>query len=387
MSATLMQDSNGNQGVLYVSFELGWTKWVLGFSDGLGQKVWRRTIEARDLIGLHEKIAQAKRRLKLDPAAPVRSCYEAGRDGFWLHRYLSAQGIENQVVDSSSIEVNRRKRRAKSDGLDAAKLTTMLCRWWLGERKVWSVVRAPSVRQEDDRQLHRELAALQGERTRHVNRIRGMLAGVGLSVKLINAKLPQALAQLRTWDDLRLTEAFPALHARLLREHERMTLVQGQMNQLEKQRRQAIRQADPSAMRQVRTLLSLRGIGESGAWMYAREIGWREIENRRQLGGLSGLCASPYQSGEGHREQGISKAGNRRLRAMMLQLAWGWLRFQPDSELSRWYQQRFAEGGKRLRKIGIVALARKLLIALWRYVQTGQPPSGATVVAWQTKLT
>jgi transposase len=322
------------------------------------------------------EIKKAKLRFGLPEKAKVVSCYEAGRDGFWIHRQLVHEGLENIVVDSASIEVSRRKRRAKSDRLDAAKLVSMLIRWHNGERNVWSVVRVPTVTDEDRRQLHRELIELKADRTELLNRMKGLLAGLGLSV-VIDAKLPVRLEKLRQWDGAGVP---PAFKGRILRDFERLQLVMRQIRELESQRAREIRE-DPSRQgEQIRRLMSLRGIGENGAWLLVREFfGWREIRNRRELASLAGLTPTPYNSGESQHEQGISKAGNRLVRWMMIQLAWGWLRHQPRSKLSRWYQRRFGQGKSRIRKVGIVALARKLLIALWRYLETGEVPAGAQV--------
>ncbi len=363
--------------VLYLAFDLGNTSWTLAFTVGAGQKPRIRTIPARHVDLLMNEIHTAKRRFGLPEEAPVISCYEAGRDGFWLHRYLEHQGIENLVVDAASIEVNRRKRRAKSDNLDATKLVGMLIRWHLGEKKLWGVVRVPMAADEDRRQLHRELIELKSQRTEHINRIKGLLAGLGLSTA-IDAELPQRLEGLRQWDG---TGVPIGLRQRILREFERWQLVGRQIHDLEVLRTQRIRADETPQVDQVRMLLNLKGIGENGAWLLVQEFfGWREIRNRRELASLAGLAPTPYASGDSQREQGISKAGNRRVRWMMVELAWGWLRYQPASELSQWYQRRFGKGNTRLRKIGIVALARKLLVALWRYVKTGEVPEGATMV-------
>ena len=368
--------------VLYFSLELGQKSWKLAFSVGLGQKPRLRTIAAGDTTTLMAEIALAKRRFGLPENAPVASCYEAGRDGFWLDRFLRSQKVENLVVNSSSIEVNRRKRRAKSDRLDAVKLVEMLIRWCNGERKVWSILRVPTAADEDRRQLHRELIELKQERTAHVNAIKGLLAGLGLRSS-VNADFPEHLEELRLWDGSAVPEA---LRERLLREFQRWRLVGQQVHELEKKRTEKIREgADPEA-EQVRQLLNLKGMGENGTWLLVNELfAWRRFANRRELGSLAGLTPTPYASGESRREQGISKAGNRRVRWMMVQLSWGWLQYQPDSELSQWYQRRFGDGNPRVRKIGIVALARKLLIALWRYLETGEPPAGAEVIGWDKK--
>jgi transposase len=383
MTATHNQDSTiPTVPVLFFSLELSNKSWKLAFTTGRGQKPRLRTVAAHDTGALLAEIARAKKRFGLPDNAAIASCYEAGRDGFWLHRYLLAQRIENLVVDSASIEVNRRKRRAKSDRLDAVKLAEMLIRWCNGEKKVWSVIHVPSVANEDHRQLHRELIALKGERTAHGNAIKGLLAGLGLQAS-VDADFPERLNALRQWDGSTVP---PALTGRLLREFERWQLVGRQIHELEQERTRQIRQEQTPEVEQVRRLLNLKGIGENGAWLLVSELfSWRRFQNRRELGSLAGLTPTPYDSGESRREQGISKAGNRRVRWMMVQLSWGWLQYQPESELSQWYQRRFGEGNSRLRKIGIVALARKLLIALWKYLETGELPAGAEVIGWDKK--
>jgi transposase len=384
MSATRMNDCNQPQAVLHMALELGEATWKLGFTTGLGQKPRRREIPARGTEVLWQEIQAAKERFGLATEAPVVSCYEAGRDGFWLHRWLLSKGVRNEVVDSSSIQVPRRKRRAKTDRLDVEQLLKMLVRWAAGERDVWGVVRVPTVEEEDGRQLHRELEALRQEQTGHSNRIGGLLASQGLSIS-VNRQFPKALKEARLWDGRPL----PAeLHQRLLREFERMQKVNRQIRALEKERARRIRQRDENpAVAQVRQLMRLKGIADNSSWLYVHEVfGWRKIKNRRELGALVGLTGSPYQSGKLDHEQGISKAGNGRMRAMAIEIAWGWLQFQPQSALALWYQRRFAHGAKRLRRIGIVALARKLLVALWQYLQSGMPPVGAELTEWKTKI-
>jgi len=359
---------------LYMAMELSNTEWRLGFTIGLGQRPRLRKVRARDLRGLMEEIQLSKKRFGLRADAPVMSCYEAGRDGFWLHRFLIVQGVNNQVVDSASIEVNRRKRRAKTDRIDVGKLLTMLVRAAQGERKVWSVVNPPSVEEEDQRQLHRDLMALKRERTHHINRIKGLLASQGVKMAVKTNFLTQ-LETVRLWDGSRLGVG---LQDRLEREYQRYQLVQEQIRQIDQIRREAIRTGDTAALEQIRQLLRLKGIGVNSAWVYVMEFfAWRNFRNRRELGALAGLAPTPYLSGDGGREQGISKAGNRPVRAMAIEIAWSWVRHQPDSALSRWYQKRFGHGNSRMRRIGIVALARKLLIALWRYLELGVVPEGA----------
>ena len=383
MTATHTTDSTvTNAPVLYLALDLGTRDWKLAFTVGLGQKPRLKTITARSTTALMGQIKAAKKRFGLPEDAPVISCFEAGRDGFWLHRFFLAHGVQNQVVDSSSIEVNRRQRRAKSDSLDAAKLVQMLIRFHNGERKVWSVVHVPTVEQEDQRQLHRELIKLKADQTAQGNSIKGLLAGLGLRVK-VDDTLPTQLENLRQWDNAKLP---PALHQRLLREFQRWQLIDRQIRELEAQRMAKIRDDQTPHVQKVRRLLNLKGIGDNGAWLLVYEFfAWRTIKNRREVGSLAGLTPTPYSSGESRREQGISKAGNRRVRWMMTELAWSWTRHQPQSELSQWYKRRFGGGNKRLRKVGIIALARKLLIALWKYVEGGEPPAKAVEVGWDNK--
>ena len=359
---------------LYIAIELSNEKWKLGFTIGFGQAPRLRDVKARDLTALADEIRLAKERFGLPENAPVRSCYEAGRDGFWLHRYLLILGVNNQVVDSSSIEVNRHKRRVKTDRMDVGKLLTMLMRYHQGEKKVWSVVHVPSPEDEDQRQLHRDLMALKAEQTHHINRLKGLLASQGVALPFQKDFLSR-LETVRLWDGSPLPSA---LHARMKREYERYQLVKQQINQLELERELAVRTSTTPAVEQVRQLLRLKGIGMNSAWIYVMEFfAWRGFHNRREVGSLAGLTPTPYQSGESSREQGISKAGNRRIRAMAIEIAWAWLRYQPDSQLSRWYQERFAKGGSRARRIGIVALARRLLVDLWQYLEKGALPEGA----------
>lgn len=384
MPATHDRDSNTTEApTLYLACELGWNTWKLAFTTATAQRPRLITIPARDLDALERQITRARRRLGLPENAKVRSVYEAGRDGFWLHRYLTYRGYQNLVVDPASIEVNRRARRAKSDGLDVVKLLAMLQRYHGGERGLWAVVHVPSPEDEDRRAPQRELMALKAERTEHTNRIKGLLAHLGLALT-VDAHFPERLAALRQWDGRPVPEHTTA---RLLREHERWKLVDAQVRDRENAQRRAIRDDATPQVAQVRQLLDLKGVGPVGAWMLVREIfGWRQIKNRRQLASLVGLTPTPYQSGTSHREQGISKAGNRRVRWILVELAWMWLQHQPGSVLSRWYQERFGSGHGRSRKVGIVALARKLLVAFWKYLEFGELPAGAEVVPWRKKL-
>lgn len=359
---------------LYLALELSNAQWKLGFTIGHRKRPRLRTITAGDLMALQDEVCQAKQRFRLSGDIPVVSCYEAGRDGFWLHRHLTSVGIANLIIDSASIEVNRRAKRAKTDRMDVSKLLTLLIRYHSGEDEICSVVHVPSVEAEDNRQLHRELGALKTERTRHINRIKGLLASQGVRMEVGKDFLKQ-LQGVCLWDGTPLPTG---LRARLEREHERLQLVNQHIQVLEKERKEIIQHCSQPEIEQVRQLMRLRGIGVNTAWLFVMEFfGWRAFRNRGEVGALAGLVPTPYQSGDQSREQGITKAGNRLVRAVAIEIAWAWLRYQPQSKLSRWYEERFAHGSKRLRKIGIVALARKLLISLWHYLEQGIPPDGA----------
>lgn len=373
------QYSDSSQ-VLYVAFDLGAPNWRLAFSIGLGQKPRERTVATGDLACLQKEILKAKRRFGLSESAPVVSCYEAGRDGFWLDRYLASVGIENLVVDSSSIEVSRRKRRAKTDKLDAASLLRLLIRHHFnGEQKVWSVVRPPSPEEEDRRQLNRERSALKKEKDRTSNRIKGLLATQGVRLSSPLDLSDRRLKSIRLWDGSGLPER---LKNRLRREWQRLMFLKEQMAALEQERKSELRRGEEPDLEKVEALQKLRGIGPVGSFVLVREFfGWRKFRNRREVASLGGLTPTPFNSGVSTHEQGISKAGNRRIRAVAIELAWSWTRFQPDSSLTRWYIQRFDKGGKRARKVGIVALARRLLIELWRFLETGALPEGAQLKA------
>jgi transposase len=365
-----------SHGHLYLAFELGEKRWKLGFTVEFGQRPRERTVIAGDMAAVMTEIGRAKERFGLCADTLVMSCYEAGREGFWLHRYLEEIGVRNRVVDSASIEVNRRARRAKTDRMDVRKLLRMLMRYHNGERRVWSVVRVPTVEQEDSRQLHRELKALRAERNRHVNRIKGLLASQGIRMS-IRGDFLFRLDELRLWDRSPLPSG---LKRRLMREYERMEGVKQQIKEVQKERADMLKNSKVREVQMVRQLIRLRGMGIDSAWPYVMEFfGWREFRNRRQVGALSGLTPTPHQSGEEARERGISKAGNRYIKSLAIESGWAWLRYQPESKLSLWYEGRFGHGSKKLRKIGIVALARKLLIDLWRYLETGVIPEGAVL--------
>ncbi|CAN7742058.1 IS110 family transposase [Variovorax sp. LjRoot84] len=357
-------------GDLYMSFELGDKKWKLTASDG-GRGPSRYNVDAGDTAAVADCIRKARERCKLEPQARVHSCYEAGRDGWWLHRWLIEQGVDNIVVDSSSIEVNRHARRAKTDRIDGDKLLAMLLRHHRGER-VWSVVHEPTPEDEDARRTHRELARLTQERTSHMNRIGSLLVLHNLRPHVIIGGRDWA-----RWWERHGEQVPPVLRAEIERESARLTLVKQQVKALEAARRLELADGKQPLVAQ---LAQLRAIGPKGAWVLVKELfGWRRFANRRELAGCLGLTPTPYASGDSQIEQGISKAGNKRARTMLIELAWSWLRLQPESALTQWFNRRFAGAGKRMRRVGIVAMARKLVIVLWRYLQNGEIPAGATL--------
>ena len=296
----------------------------------------RYTVDAGDQRAVLDAIAKAKARCALVGDVVVRSCYEAGCDGFWLHRWLLEQGIDNLVVDSASIEVNRRARRAKTDRLDGGKLLTMLMRYIRGERRVWLVVRVPTPQEEDARRAHRELEQLRHERTAHSNRIGALLVLHNRRVKHVGG---------RDWGKwwTRHGPALPAaLRAGIEREMTRLELVKAQIKTLEAQQCTAVATGQQP---QVAQLSRVRGVGLGGAWILVQELfGWRCFHNRRQVAGCIGLAPTPYSSGDSKTEQGIAEAGNKRARRIMVELGWSWLRYQPQSDLSQWFNQRLLTG-------------------------------------------
>ncbi len=364
--------------VLYLVFELSNKKWLLHFSDGSRRR--QKCLEAGNVVALNEEIAKAKEKFKLSPNALVVSCYEAGRDGFWLDRYLHSLGIHNLVVDASSIKVDRRGKHAKTDRLDVEALYEQLYDYCRGKEKALRVVRVPSEQDEEDLRLHRELGVLKHERVAHRNRMRSALVRHGLRPRRIGgAGWGERVDGFRQWDDSPLGVD---TKRDLLREGERLALVERQIRDLERERGRRIAAAPGKKLEQVRRLMLLRSIGPAAAWVLVMEFfGWRGLANRSEIGALAGLTGSPYVSGDLEHEQGISKAGNAWVRTLAVELAWLWLRYQPESALSRWFGVRFSAGGKRARKVGIVAVARKLLIALWRYLEYGEIPAGARLKA------
>lgn len=368
---------------LYIALELGQDKWLLACATEAAEKPRIRTMPARDLDRLAAEIAKAKERFQLPVDAPVCTCYEAGRDGFWLHRALTSRGIVNVVVDASSIEVNRRSKRVKTDAVDAGKLLNLLCRYHGGERKVWSVVNVPTVADEDRRQLHRGLKDLQRQQTECSNRIKGLLASCGLDAA-VDAEFRTTLAGLRDWAG----EPVPAaMQQRVQQEFAVWETLHRQVREAANEQERRLREGQEPYLDKVRRLMGLKAVGVRSAWILVLELfAWRNIKNGKELGSLVGLTPMPYTSGQSEREQGISKAGNKHVRSLIVELAWLWLRWQPGSALSEWYARRFGSGNKRARKVGIVALARKLLIALWRYLERGELPEGAVEKDWRLNV-
>lgn len=366
-------ESTGRGVELYMAIELSARRWQLAFGLGLATPSRRRVIAAGDEAALRQEIAAARQRLGLGDTAGVRSCYEAGRDGFWVHRLLERIGVVNVVVDSASIEVSRRGRRAKTDRLDAEALLRRLIRYWLGERDQWKVVHVPSEAIEDARHHERSLAMLTAERTRYRNRLHGVLATHGLRVKLTHA-FGARVGTLATPDGRALP---PGVRARLQLTWQLLQTVEGALATARAVQAAAARAGATPAAERTQRLARLKGIRVHAAAVLAKEVFARDLRNRREVGALSGFVPVPYQSGDAAHDQGISRAGLKAVRRILVEVAWSWVRWQPASVLTQWYRTRFATGGARLRRIGIVALARKLLIALWRYSEQGLVPVGA----------
>jgi transposase len=370
MTTTAFINNTTSAKVLYMAMELSQNKWCLAFGNGVKKR--QVIIEANDTGRLMDEIKKAKQKFGMPEDTQVISCYEAGRDGFWIHRFLESQGIQNHVIDSSSIKVDRKARRAKTDRLDAAKLLMQLIRHVRGEEKL-QVAHVPSEEDEDKRRMHRERERLKKERTAHTNRIKSLLNLYGIKCKGTK-EWRLYLDRVIDWQGHPLPK-----HQKeeLLREVKRLEVVELQLKELESVMEMQLKTSDESVYKKIKQLKSLKGIGDVSSWVLVMEwFGWRTFNNRREVGAAAGLVGTPYDSGESQKEQGITKAGNHRIRALMLELSWCWLRYQPDSDLSTWFNERFNHG-KRSRKVGIVALARKLLIAIWRYLNTGELPQGA----------
>jgi transposase len=361
-------------GVLCVALELSARAWKLASGRGMGDAPRVQTIAAGDRVALRTALATARTRFGLPATTPVVSCYEAGRDGFWVHRLLQAEGVSNTVVDAASIEVPRRGRRVKTDRLDATRLWRLLVRVTQGERGVWRPVRVPSEADEAARHLSRSLATETAACTQVRNRMQGLLATQGVRLAM-GTRFRRDVTAVRRWDGTPLPAA---LITRLLREWRTLVLHRAHIRTLEREQRQLLRAQTTRVAAQVQQLTRLRGVGMRSMWVYVTELyAWRDLRHRRQVGALLGLTPTPYASGTAQRDHGISRAGNRHVRRVAVEMAWLWVRHQPRSALTQWYRQRFGQSGGRSRRIGIVAVARQLAIALWRYLETGVVPAGA----------
>jgi transposase len=374
---------------LLVSFELSRKNWVLTIQHPQSGKLSRVAVAPCDTGHVLEVVRKHRQQAEQRIGGPVRivSVYEAGLDGFWLHRWLMDQDIESQVVDAASILGPRRRRNAKSDRIDGEKMVRSLALWCSGDRQVCRMVVPPSAEHEDVRRLSRERGELVSERNRLSNRIGGLLANQGVvDFKPMQKGAEAALETLCTGDGRALMANLKASIARML---QRLALLKDQIKAVEAERDQLLQrpQTDATAVvaaaddeiAMAQRLLRLRGIGAEFATVLPAECLYKRFDNRRQIGAFAGLAPTPWSSGSIEREQGISKAGNRRLRKTMVELAWSWTRHQPGSALTRWFNAKVAGQGKRVRRIAIVALARKLLVALWRYVQDGVVPDGAVL--------
>jgi len=382
MQPTQAQYFTPDAAVLAVSLELAKGSWKVALHDGRRAKPAVHTVAheqaAGRLVEAVQLVEATKRKWQLGAATRVVVIYEAGQDGFWIERALAALGYEVKVVDPASLPVTRRARRAKTDRLDAIGLVLSLLAWLRGERDRMQVVRVPAVAAEAQRHGVRERGALQKEIGQHRDRIRKLLRTVGCWEE-VKSDFAQRLARgaVVCHDDSEL----PAqLRTRLERECERLALAVGQLKTLEA----ALMEALPEAVRErIGRLMQIKGVGQVGATRLVLELFWRDFANRRQVGACVGLVPQPYDSGESRVDQGISKQGNRRVRALLIEMAWLWLRYQPDSTLTQWFAYRTQGSGpsKRGKRIAIVAVARKLVIALWRYLEQGVIPEGAALKA------
>lgn len=379
MRTAYVEQHSANEPVLAVALELAKASWKVALSDARRNPRLKSVDAAHPLARLEQveqQIEEARALWALPKSVQVVVVYEAGQDGFWLQRALQARGVATLVIDPASLLMERRLRRAKTDRLDALRLVDALLAWLRGDRRRFQVVRAPSVEDEDRRHWGRERQQLQRELQQHRNRIEKLLATVGCWTRL-DRQGRQQLAEgtLRDWAGQPLGAA---LQVRLQRELQRWQDARTQLRQLEREHtlRFGSRQTE-----QVARLTQLRGIGTVGARQLVLELFWRQFRNRRQLGACVGLVPAPHDSGTLRVDQGISKQGNPRVRALLVEQAWLWLRYQPDSALSHWFAQKAGGDCRRSRRVAIVALARRLVIALWRYLEQGELPAGATLKA------
>ncbi len=365
-----------------LAIELSKKSWIVAVNTPLSDKISRHTLQACDWKGLLELTARARTRLIQALKRPVEvvSCYEAGYDGFWLHRVLEANGVRNLVIDPASVQVDRRARRVKTDNIDLGRLLRSLMAYLRGEPKVWSVVRVPSIAEKDDRRLHRERDRLINARVQHVNRIKGLCAIHGIyDYEPLRPNRLARLEQIRAADGCELPARFKA---EIVRELQRLELVLNMIKTIEAERAAIVSAGKSSThanAKKIQDLIKLKSIGLEISTTLVGEVFYRRFNNRQQLGSYVGLTPSHFQSGAMSRDQGISKAGNPKARTIMIELAWLWLRHQPNSPLSIWFRERVGTAKGRIRRIAIVAVARKLLIALWRYLETGVVPT-ATVL-------
>ena len=379
----LTRDTETAATVIFVSIELSKKSWLIAVHTPLANKIGLHKVGAGDSTGLLVHIRRLVTKVERATNGPVKvlSCYEAGYDGFWLHRVLLEAGIINHVIDPASLQVNRRARRAKTDRIDAHGMLRALMAFERGEEQVFSVVRVPTVEEEDARRVHRERERLIKERIQHVNRIKGLLATQG-----IYGYEPMRRHRRERFEALTTAMGTPLpdhLRDEIMRHLRRLELVLGMIRAVERQR-DAVVQAEPALNedgRKIQHLVRLKAIGPQFATVLVGEVLHKQFANRRQVASYAGLTPSPFNSGSLVREQGISKAGNPRARTTMIEMAWLWLRYQPHSALSHWFHERVGKGRGRVRRITIVAVARKLLIALWRYVETGLLPDGAELKA------
>lgn len=369
-------------GTIYVAIELSQKSWLITAHSPDQGRMSRYKLDGGDHAGLLALIAKIRARAaqKLGSEPRVVSCYEAGYDGFWLHRLLVAAGIDNLVFDPASIAVEQRARRAKTDRIDGELLLRTLMAHLRGEPRVVRIVRVPTVEQEDARRVSRERDRLVTEQTAHTNRIKALLRLSGLQVgSPRRGNWLTWLEQQRDWQGQPLP---PHVMAEVKREHARLMLVREQLATLEKTLATAQAADVPEAMARRREQLQrLKGLGPAFATTLAGELFYKDFRNRREVASYCGLTPSPWKSGGIDREQGISKAGNPHVRLKTIELAWLWVRHQPESELSRWFATRTLNAGKRTRRIAIVALARKLVVALWHYLETGLVPKEARMKA------
>ena len=361
-----------------LAIELSKKNWIVAVNTPLSEKISRYRLKGCDWKGLLELIEKIRARVARELNRPVEiiSCYEAGYDGFWLHRLLEAHGVRNYVIDPASIQVDRRARRAKTDNIDVAQLLRSLMAYLRGDPKVWSVVRVPSIAEEDARRLHRERDRLINERVQHVNRVKGLCAVHGIyDYEPLRSNRMLRLEQLRTGDGRKLP---PYLKAEIVRELQRLELVLTMIKTIEAERKAIISDKSPHLnVKKIQDLIKIKSIGPGISTVLVGEVFYRKFNNRQRLGSYVGLTPSHFQSGPMSRDQGISKAGNPKARTVMIELAWIWLRYQPNSPLSVWFHQRVGTAKGRIRRIAIVAVARRLVIALWRYLKDGVIPEGA----------